>query len=204
MASMDFNRFYAWPFRLQLVVFGLLFLVVFYLGYQLIISPYYNDLLNAQEQETNLKINVQSTIHRSALLQGTAAQLPALQQKIDQLRKNLIVRANAPELIKEILTKGNANHLHFSVFDPSEEKGDGGYEKIVIKISAIGSYHQFANFMSEIANMPWMIVIEQFVISSENKTDVAPGAKPAVPVLSGAALSGELTLDVYQLPETNP
>lgn len=202
MDRLHIKKFYNWSFSTQLLIYSLLFVVLLYLGYQWSFAPQALALDNAWGQENNLKSELKTIIRREAVLNTYLAQLPKFQEQFAQLKKTMINQSGSPELLKEILTKGNSNHLRFSLFDPDPEKTKQGYDKIVIKIIATGSYHQLAKFMSEVANMSSIIVIENFIISSENKNDRLLETKSESPVQSGNNLTAELVLQVYQLPET--
>lgn len=204
MDRFNIKKFYNWPFSTQLLIYSLLFVILLYMGYQWSFAPLTLELDNAKGQENYLKSEMKGIIRREFILNNYLAQLPEFQQQFAQLKKTMIDRSGSPELLKEILTKGNINHLRFSLFDPSEEKTEQGYYKIKIKIIAIGDYHQLATFMSEVANMPSIVVIDNFIISSENKKDPSLEKKSEAPVQAGNSLTAELMLEVYQLPETNP
>jgi type IV pilus assembly protein PilO len=74
------------------------------------------------------------------------------------------------------------------------------YEKIPIKVVVVGSFHQIADFISQIANMQAIVVIGNFTISNENKIDLL-GDKLAKQAVAQHLLSAEMTLEVYRLAE---
>jgi type IV pilus assembly protein PilO len=85
---------------------------------------------------------------------------------------------------------------------PAGVNDDIYFEKVPIKVVVIGNYHQIADFMSQVANMPWIVVIGDFTISNENKTSIV-GEAMAKQIEIQHLLSAEMTLDVYHTGEKN-
>jgi type IV pilus assembly protein PilO len=70
------------------------------------------------------------------------------------------------------------------------------FAKVPIKVVLVGNYHQIADFISQIANMPSLIVVGNFTITNEASSAVL-GEKLAQQAEAQHLLSAELTLDVY-------
>jgi type IV pilus assembly protein PilO len=75
------------------------------------------------------------------------------------------------------------------------------YAKMPIKVVVVGTYHQIADFISQVANMPAIVVIGDFTISNENQNSLL-GEKMAKQADAQHLLTGEMTLNVYHLPES--
>ncbi len=201
MERINIKQIYIWPFSMQLLVFCLLSVIIFYLGYQWSFAPLSLELNNVKQEENSLKSDIKTIIRHETVLNHYIARLPMLEQQLQHLKKTMLTRSDSPALLKEILTKGNSHHLYFSLFDPEDAKAERGYDKITIKIVAVGSYHQLADFLSEVANMPRIVVINQFTISKENISDQPPATKAAEHARAENNLTAELVLEVYQIPE---
>lgn len=70
------------------------------------------------------------------------------------------------------------------------------FAKVPIKVVLVGTYHQIADFISQVANMPSIIVIGDFTISKESSNALL-GEKLAKQAEAQHLLSAEMTLDVY-------
>lgn len=75
------------------------------------------------------------------------------------------------------------------------------YAKVPIKVVVVGSYHQLADFISQIANMPWIVSVGDFTISSDSQNP-SLGDKLAKQAELQHLLTAEMTLDVYHVPES--
>lgn len=79
-----------------------------------------------------------------------------------------------------------------------ENNKDLSYQKIPIKIIVVGSYHQIAGFISEIANMSWIVVIGDFTISSEWQNSLLSD-KFVKQAAAQNLLTAEMVLDIYYI-----
>lgn len=167
MSHNAIKKFYALPFNLQLLVLGLLSASIVYASYQWCLAPLNLDFEKLQNEGTSLKYSLETLIQQKTRTSKAIAQRSALQQKLDYLNQTMALHADSSALLNDLLTKGNHNQLYFRLFDPVSQTAEKGYKKITLKIVAVGSYHHLASFLSEIANMPHLIVIDQFSISKE-------------------------------------
>jgi len=181
---------------IQAMIFGFIFMVIFYFGYLLDLSSLQSSLSSQQQQETNLKQQLKIAIDKEIQEENDLANLPLLQLQLTQWQKTIITHAKLPELLNEILKIGGNNYLYFSQFNPSSKQKNGHYFTIPIKIIVVGNYHQLARFASEIANMPWIVAINNFSISNENKTDLL-GNKLAKKANAENLLTAEFNFVVF-------
>ncbi len=75
------------------------------------------------------------------------------------------------------------------------------YNKVPIKVVVVGNYHEIAGFISQVANMPWIVAIGGFTITKETDSSLL-GDKLAKQAVAQNLLSAEMTLDVYTFPES--
>lgn len=74
------------------------------------------------------------------------------------------------------------------------------YNKVPIKVVVVGNYHDIADFISQVANLQWIVAVGNFTISTEDQTSLI-GEKLAKQAESQHLLTAELMLDIYNLPE---
>jgi type IV pilus assembly protein PilO len=173
------------------------FLIVFLLGYYFDITKKRDEFSSSLKQEEDLKVQYQMVVVKKNEVKNIIANFSSLQLTLEQWKKTIITRAEQPELLNEILKIGATNQIYFNLFDPGQAVLENGYYKVPIKIIAVGSYHQLADFISQVANMRWLVVVGDFTISNENKNDVL-GAALASKANAQNLLTGEFNFDVYQ------
>ncbi len=195
MAAYRLKTVYDWPIALRGVVFAIVFAATLYGGYWLDLSHFFDSLSQQKQKELDLKQQLESTMHKSAVAENELAQLPILKKQLANLQKNVIHYAELPNLLKDILKIGTTHHLYFTLFDPGDENKKQLYATIPIKVVAVGTYHQISQFISGIANMPWIVTIGPFAISKEKLvTETA--------IANSGTVTAELLLNVYYFPKS--
>lgn len=198
--TLNFKNIYEWPLITRILIIGLVCAVVFYLGYWLDTSSLNEDLENTQRKEEDIKEQLKLVISKEEMTKNELSQFDMLEKLLSQWQKRMITYSELPEILNQILKIGATNHLHFSLFNPGQEVKEGSYLKVPIKVIAVGSYHQLGDFISQVANLPWIVVVGDFTLSKENKNDVL-GAKLAEQATAENLLTAELTLEVYHFGE---
>jgi len=200
MKGIDFKNIYEWPLIRRSLVIGLVCVVVFYFGYRWDLSSLGTSLTSNRQQESDLKNQLETVISKEATIRDYTSQYSDFQLLLNQWQKKMIRYNELPGLLNDILKMGANYQLYFSLVDPGEDTKEGDYYKVPIKIVAVGSYHQLSEFISQVANLPQILVISDFTISRENKNDEL-GAKLAAEATEKNLLTAELFLEVYHLPE---
>lgn len=195
------NNIYQLPLKKQLPLFGAIFLIVLIAGYLWDISKLKTNIANAHDQEIDLKQQIDMAISKEGSYQDELKQATTSQQLLTKWQARLITPAQLPALLKEILKMGAVNNIEFSLFNPDDAVlKDGIYTKLPINIIMVGSYHQTADFISQLANAPNIIVIKNFTISNENKADEL-GSNLAQKANAAHLLTIKMQLEIYFLPE---
>lgn len=196
----NIKNFYAWPLAIHMLIIFLICVLIFYFAYGWDITRLQSKLANSKEKESDLKQQLELVIRKQILTSKEISHYFKLEKLLVDWQKQLISYPQLPELLNDILKMGTSNQIYFSQFNPGEETKETIYLKLPIKVIAVGSYHQLANFISQIANMPAIVVINDFTISNENKNDVL-GSKLAEEANTRHFLTAELLLDIYRLPD---
>lgn len=194
MANFDLNDI---PISMQFFITALICGVVFYFAYMIDFSSLHHVIASSQRQEADLKVGMEAALDTEAAINADLSQLPQLQKTLKTWQNTLVKSAELPDLLNEILKLGTANNLQFDIFSPGEKTKDGDYIKVPIKAVITGNYDQVASFLSQVANMSWLVGINNFVIEEKNLTT---SRKPGAAELDGQLIA-EVTLEVYSLPD---
>ncbi len=200
MADYHIKQLYALPLKTRLLIVVLLFAIVFYIGYAWDLAGLKTKIANNHQQEDTIKQQLALVISQEEATKHFVSELWNFQSSLNRWKKKLITHVQLPELLNEILKYGSGNHIYFDLFNPGDETMEQQYVKIPIKVIAIGTYHQLADFISQVANMPWIVVVSNFTISSKDDTN-ALGTQMAEIAKSENLLTAEMTLVVYMLPQ---
>lgn len=232
MKKMTLNNIYEWPLMTRVLLLGLIFSAALYLGYRYDLTAQMKKLSQAEQQEADIKQQIELVFRKNEIIKNEVARLPELRTALLQMRKELVTYNELPSLLNNILKLGGDNNLFFSLFapgasvkvampepvkiasadnpvsaattapaastDPATPEPPKKYlfAKVPIKVVLVGTYHQIADFISQVANMPSIIVIGDFTISKESSNALL-GEKLAKQAEAQHLLSAEMTLDVY-------
>lgn len=195
----DIQTFFEWPISAKGVVIAVVCAIVFFVGYLWDIVPLKTQLANKQQEELDLKAQFESTFSRQEVIKSEVAQFPKLKEKLAEWNKKFIPAKELSVLLNEILKIGAANQLQFDLFSPGIAVVEGNYLKVPIKVIVTGNYHLLASFLSQIANLPSMVVIQDFAITNETTA-----AKSTETPVTTDLLKAAFTLDIYYFQETKP
>ena len=194
--KVNFNNIHEWPIMTRVVMIALICLIVFFIGYKWDIAALQKKLSLAETQEKDLKLQYENVIKKQLEANAQVIHFNEMRIVLTEWQKKLISYNDLPELLNQVLKIGNNNALYFSLFDPAPAVEANNYEKLPINIIAAANYHQFADFLSQIANLPWIVVIDNFTITNDNKDDVL-GAKLAEIANAENLQTLNLTLNIY-------
>lgn len=201
MPNLNIKNIYEWPLVTRALIIGLVCAIVFYLGYLFDITDLAKKLTSSTEKYNDVKQQIHMVIEKENIIKNEVIHLGRSKNLLNQLQNQLINYRDIPQLLNEILKLGANNQIHFSLFSPEKNSSQNNYFKMPIHIIAVGSYHQLAQFMSEIANMPWIVVIGEFTFSNDFKNDVL-GAKLAEQAAVQNLLLADFKLEVYHRAES--
>ena len=123
-------------------------------------------VMRTQQQLTqNLNRKNQDVIK----LKRLALETLMLRTQFQNLVKQLPPKSKMDRLLKDITKIGRDEELKFVSFKPQPEKTFGFYAAIPINISMLGDYHHLAEFLSTLANLEQLVIVQDFTLSRENK-----------------------------------
>ncbi len=190
MFNYNLNNIHEWPMPAKAFIIGLSCAIVFYLAYYFDFTKLNKQLALEQTQETDLKLQLEMLYQNQAKLNQHVLQNDELKKILNEWQSKLVKQATLPELLNEILKAGAASGVQFTLFNPEKEENESEYIKTPIKIVATSNYHQIANFVSRVANIMPIVVVDDITISKPMSTTTG---------LLANQLTAELMLDIYSL-----
>jgi type IV pilus assembly protein PilO len=194
--NLDFNNIGDIPVSIKIIIVAFISAIIFYFAYFLDFASLQRIIKTNEQHETDLKTQLAGLIGAEAIIDTELSHLPQLQKILAEWQGQLIKPSELPALLNEILKIGTANTLQFDLFNPGEKLKEDQYMKVPIRVIVRGSYDQIANFISQVANMKWLVGIESFNIEKKAMTDTE---KKAVDQSSPSHIVSEINLEVYYL-----
>ena len=167
LRAVDMNEPGEWPPWFVVVVSLLVCLALLFGGWQFLIRDQRLSLDYAQAQELELR-------RTFTIKKGMVVNLPAYQAQMIQIKNMLaeLVRqlpdsSEVPSLLIDITEAGGRRGLEFVVFDPQEQELGDFYSTLPILMEVKGNYHQLANFISDLAQMPRIVTVGNLEIAAD-------------------------------------
>ncbi len=163
-ADLDLRNVCGWPRHLQLALSSLLGVVVLIAGYFLVISNQFQQLETARAQEIELKEELEQKQLLASNFDAYQEQNKVIRDMLNSMLQQLPGKTEIANLLVDISQAGIGNGLEFQLFKPQQEQIKDFYAELPIQIRVTGSYHQFGNFISDVASLPRIVTLHNLSI----------------------------------------
>jgi type IV pilus assembly protein PilO len=165
-SEIDFNNMGAWPRAGKIALALLVALIVMLLSYFFLIEAQVTQLETEQNKELELRIDYQNKYVKAINLELYQQQMLEMEKTFSTLLKQLPATHETPGMLDDITFAGTSVGLTFVRINWMPEIEKEFYTELPIQIEVIGDYHQIGNFVSEIAKLPRIVSLHDFVIQS--------------------------------------
>jgi type IV pilus assembly protein PilO len=167
--DIDFENMGSWPQPAKIAMALFVAAVVAVSSYFLLVSGKLEQLESAQEEETQLKRNYRVKYGAAVNLDSYKKQMVDMEEKFSILLKRLPTSHETPGLLDDITYVGTTSGLSFIKINWLPEVEQKFYTELPIQIEVVGDYHEFGQFVSQIAALPRIVTLHDFTISEANK-----------------------------------
>ena len=169
LRNLDFNDIGRWPFFFRAFFVGVFFVVVTGAGfYYLVYDKQMPRLEQAQHEERELKESFENKQRKAANFSAYREQLDEIERSFGTMLRQLPGKTEIPNLLIDISQTGLAAGLQEELFQPLDEIQKDFYAEKPIKIRLKGSYHEFGQFVSEIAALPRIVTLHDIEITPQS------------------------------------
>ncbi len=167
LRGVDINDPAEWPPWFVVVVSLLVCAALIGGGWQFLIRDQRLSLEYEQDHETELRRTF--TIKKGMVVNLPAyrAQMVEIETMLAELVQQLPDSSEVPSLLIAITEAGARRGLEFVVFDPQEQELGDFYSTLPILMEVRGGYHQLANFISDLAQMPRIVTVGDMEITAD-------------------------------------
>lgn len=171
LKNIDLNNLGSWPVPIKIGAILILCVVILFVGYWFLIQGELEEYDAAQQKEVGLR---EAFMNKKAL----AVNLPAYREQMDEMEqtfgsllRQLPNTTEIPDLLVDITQAGLGRGLEFTLFRPEKEQPRDFYAEMPISIQVRGSYHELAQFVSDVAALPRIVTFGDISISSVASKD---------------------------------
>jgi type IV pilus assembly protein PilO len=164
MKTLDPNNPGLWPVPFQLGLGVIVMLALIYGGWYVDLSAQRDQLATAAAKEVEHKGTIEKKQKRAANLNALKEQMIEMKQSFGDMLRQLPNRTEVAGLIVDVSQTGLSAGLEFELFQPQPEQPSEFYAQLPINIRVNGSYHQFGEFVSGLAQLPRIVTTHNIVI----------------------------------------
>lgn len=179
LQTLDAQNPGAWPLWVRVSASVLLALTILGAGTYVLIKPIYETLKAEESREQELRSKFETNQRKAAALELYKAQLAEMERNFGAMLKQLPSKSEVANLLNDISQTRVAASLEEELFQPQPEAPKEFYAEIPNKITVTGTYHEMGDFVSAIAALPRIVVIEEVDIKAIDNR--ASGGKAAAP-----------------------
>ncbi|CAM5208554.1 type 4a pilus biogenesis protein PilO [Alishewanella longhuensis] len=165
--DIDLENMGSWPLMVKVIFAVIVAAVVSVLSYYVLIDSKIDQLNVATQKETELKQLYQTRYAAAVNLEAYREQMKEMEQTFSFLLKQLPTTHETPGLLDDITYVGTTSGLNFIRINWEPEIEKEFYTELPIRIDVIGNYHQFGNFVSEVAKLPRIVSLHDFTIQAD-------------------------------------
>lgn len=187
LQSLDLKNPGAWPSWAHISAAVLAAIFILGAGTYTLIEPEYDDLGVEQAKEVTLRADFERKQKKVAALDAYKQQLAEMQRNFGDMLKQLPSKSEVANLLNDISQTRIASSLDEELFQPQSEVPKDFYAEIPNKIIVTGDYHQMGLFVSGVAALPRIVVIDEVEIKPINASK--PGDAPVKSPLRMTALA---------------
>ncbi|MBL1433104.1 MAG: type 4a pilus biogenesis protein PilO [Gammaproteobacteria bacterium] len=164
LADLDFSDVAGWPTVAKVIAIMAVCAAVLGAGYWFDTQHQLAELERAKAKEPELKQAFEVKQNKAANLDAYRTQKVEMEQSFGAMLRQLPSKTEVAELLVDISQAGIANGLDFELFKPAAEVPIEFYEELPIKIRVTGAYHEFGQFVSDVAALPRIVTLDNFSI----------------------------------------
>jgi type IV pilus assembly protein PilO len=199
LKNININDIASWPLPIKFVGIVVVCILILVIGLFAFIQGEWEGYQAAQTQEEGLRKTYEDKKGLAINLPAYKQQMEEMQQTFGSLLRQLPNSTEVPDLLVDITQAGLGRGLEFVLFKPEKELPKDFYAELPISLQVRGSYHELAQFVSDVGALPRIVTFSDIGISGGGKGGKLQmsaqaktyryleegGAKPASPAKRG-------------------
>ncbi len=155
-----------WPILPRVAVWLFVIIVCAILGWLLLWSKQSEELDRLHAEEESLKGQYRQKLQQAINLEELRKQKEQVSQYVLTLEKQLPSKAEMDALLSDINQAGIGRGLQFELFRPGSTNVRDYYAELPIAVRLSGRYHDLGAFVSDIANLPRIVTLNNLTLQT--------------------------------------
>ncbi|WP_408635896.1 type IV pilus inner membrane component PilO [Psychrosphaera ytuae] len=165
--DIDFENMGSWPKPAKVAMALFVAIAVAIASYMLLVSSKVDALKSAEAEELQLKSTYRVKYGAAVNLDSYKKQMQDMEEKFSLLLKRLPTSHETPGLLDDITYVGTTSGLTFIKINWLPEVEKQFYTELPIQIEVLGDYHEFGQFVSQVAALPRIVTLHDFSVSED-------------------------------------
>ncbi|WP_432723617.1 type 4a pilus biogenesis protein PilO [Jeongeupia wiesaeckerbachi] len=171
LRNLDPKNIGDWPAAAQFGLLAIVFAAVVGVGYLYVWSDQMQALDEGRAKEEQLKTEFLDKKKRAVNLEAYREQLLEIQRSFGALLKQLPNKSEMETLLTEVNQAGVGRGLQFELFKPGTEVKTAELAELPIDIRIVGSFHDLAAFVSDVAQLSRIVTLGNIQLSNGKDAD---------------------------------
>ncbi len=167
--NLDLASVGSWPPVAKSMLIAVFSILVATLSYFMLVDEKITTLQNAETREQELRQTYRAKYAAAVNLELYKQQMIEMEQTFSYLLKQLPATHETPGLLDDITYAGTSTGLTFVRINWMPEIEKDFYTELPIQIDVVGDYHQFGNFVSEVAKLPRIVSLHDFSVTTDKE-----------------------------------
>ena len=165
LRNLNVNDLSSLPLMVKIVGIVVVCVLIIGAGYWFLIADELEQKAKAQEQEQTLRDTYLQKKLLALNIDVYRQQMEEMQRTFGSLLRQLPNTTEVPDLLVDITQAGLGRGLEFSLFRPEKEQPKDFYAELPISLQVAGSYHELAQFVSDVAALPRIVTFGDISLS---------------------------------------
>jgi type IV pilus assembly protein PilO len=171
IADLELSEVATWPLAARRSVLVLVAALTLLLGYSMLLSPAFDALGRAAQEEQRLRDELRTQAPYAAAVPALQDQQALLVERFEALLGQLPTETEVPALLDDISRVGMESGLKFRAIALQPEQLDAYYYTLPIAIEVEGAYHDLGRFMSGLAALSRIVTLHAFSLIPKDEDE---------------------------------
>ena len=132
--------------------------------------PQFKEIERLRQEISSSKKELKEIKQKAAQLEDYREKMEAARAKFVIVSRALPLTNEVPSLLTSVSQAGKDSGLSFLLFEPRSEKKQDFYAELPLNMQLSGNYHEVGEFFDKLAQMPRIVNVKHFKLSSEKET----------------------------------
>jgi type IV pilus assembly protein PilO len=165
LRSLNANDPSSWPMPVKIAGVGALGLAILAAGFWFFIQGGIDEYAEAKKKEDGLRDTFFTKKALALNLNAHKQQMEDMRRTFGSLLRQLPNTTEVPDLLVDITQAGLGRGLEFVLFRPEKEQPKDFYAELPISLQVRGTYHDLAQFISDVAALPRIVTVGEIDIA---------------------------------------